>query len=81
MKEQPPRRLLSAADAQRVLGIPASTVRSWWRRQRYTGLWDYGRDRRNHPLFDEVDLVALRDRQRRQGRKRFGSSRTTDRQP
>jgi len=60
---QQPSRLLSAVDAERVLGIPASTVRSWWRRRQRTGLWDYGRDRRNHPLFDEQHLIALRDRQ------------------
>ena len=64
MTVRQPARLLSAADAERVLGIPASTVRSWWRRRARTQLWDYGRDARNHPLFDELDLVALRDRTR-----------------
>lgn len=65
-----PSRLLSAADAEKVLGIPASTVRSWWRRRAYTGLWDYGRDRRGHPLFDETHLIALRDRRASSGSRR-----------
>lgn len=55
-------RLLSAADAEKVHGIPAATVRSWYRRRRTTGLYDYGRDQRNHPMFRERDLLALRDR-------------------
>lgn len=57
-------RLLSARDAEIVLGIPAATVRSWFRRRERTGLWDFGRDRRNHPLFYEADLLALKRRQR-----------------
>lgn len=57
-------RLLSAQDAEKVLGIPAATVRSWFRRQRMTGLYDFGRDHRNHPLFRERDLLGLRDKNR-----------------
>jgi hypothetical protein len=55
-------RLLSARDAEKVLGIPAATVRSWFRRRKATGLYDFGRDQRNHPMFRERDLLALRDR-------------------
>lgn len=62
-------RLLSAMDAEKVLGIPAGTVRSWFSRRRMTGLYDYGRDRRGHPMFREADLVALRDRNGVRGRR------------
>lgn len=55
------RRLYSAAQAQRELGIKASTVRSWARRGR---LYSYGLDRRNQPLYDGNDLVRLRSRMR-----------------
>ena len=55
-----PERRLSASDAEKVLGIPASTVRSWYRRRRNTGLYEIGLDGRNHPLFYESDLLALR---------------------
>lgn len=57
-------RRLSAQDAQRELGIPAGTVRSWYHRRSFTGLWDIGRDNRNHPLFYEADLLALKLRRR-----------------
>ena len=57
---QPHGRLLSAADAQRVLGIPAATVRSWHHRRRHTGLYPIGLDRRHQPLFYEADLLQLR---------------------
>lgn len=67
MTERPPR-LLSAAEAERELGIPAGTVRSWFSRRKMTGLWDMARDNRNQPLFDEDLLLQLRDRNRRVGR-------------
>lgn len=57
-------RLLSARDAEKVLGIPAATVRTWFHRRRWTGLYDFGRDQRNHPLFRESDLIALKTRRR-----------------
>jgi len=57
-------RLLSARDAEKVLGIPAATVRSWWHRRRRNGLYDYGRDKRNNPMFREQDLLALWDGRR-----------------
>lgn len=53
------RHLLSAAEAERALRIPAATIRSWARRR---VLWPYGLDRRNRPLYDRVDLIKLRDR-------------------
>lgn len=57
-------RLLSPRDAQKELGIPASTVRTWFQRKQRTGLWDVGRDNRGHPVFYEADLIALKLRRR-----------------
>lgn len=74
-------RLLSARDAEKVLGIPAATVRQWFHRRHRTGLWDYGRDQRNHPMFRESDLIALRDRRRpRVDHRRIGMSRSRQRE-
>jgi hypothetical protein len=53
-------RLLSAAEAHRLLGIPASTVRTWHHRQRWTGLYSAGLDKNRRPLFYEADLLALK---------------------
>jgi len=57
-------RLYSARDAEKVLGISASTIRTWWRRygRKEGGLWDYGTDRRGNPMFRAKDLIALRDK-------------------
>jgi hypothetical protein len=52
------RHLFSAAESERVLGIPAATVRSWARRKR---IWSFGLDERNRPLYDRDDLVSLRE--------------------
>jgi hypothetical protein len=52
-------RLLSAADAERVLGIPRSTVATWHQRRERTGLYPAAKDSRNDPLFYEVDLIVL----------------------
>jgi len=60
-----PGRLLSARDAEKVLGIPASTVRNWLARSSRTGLQVAGTDRRGKQVFRESDLIALRDRRRR----------------
>lgn len=57
-----PHRLLSARDAEKVLGIPASTIRTWYARRETNGLYEYGRDNRNAPLFRATDLTALRTR-------------------
>lgn len=57
-------RLLTAGEAQKHLGIPASTVRTWHHRQRYTGLFSAGLDRHGRPLFYEADLLALKLRKR-----------------
>lgn len=52
-------RLLSATDAERELGIPAGTVRSWWNRGR-EGMELAGLDAiRDRPLWWECDLLAL----------------------
>ena len=53
-------RLLSARDAEKLLGIPAATIRSWHRRHHATGLYPTGLDPRGHPLFAEYDLIRLR---------------------
>lgn len=57
-------RLLSARDAEKLLGIPASTVRSWAARRRATGLYPAGTDHRGHPLYRKSDLERLRRGQR-----------------
>lgn len=63
-------RLLSPAEAQRHLGIPASTVRTWHHRRHWTGLYPAALDRHHRPLFHEADLLALK--LRRQVRDKHG---------
>lgn len=53
------RHLFTAVEAETVLGIPASTVRSWARRKR---LHSYGLNERNDPMYDRDDLQRLRSR-------------------
>lgn len=53
-------RLLSARDAEKLLGMPASTVRTWAGRHRATGLYSAGLDRCGRPLYRESDLIRLR---------------------
>lgn len=53
------RHLFSAIEAEKTLGIKAATVRSWARRKL---LYSFGLNERNHPMYDRVDLVQLRDR-------------------
>jgi hypothetical protein len=53
-------RPLSALDAEKVLGIPAATVRSWYHRRGRTGLHAVGLDGKDNPMFYESDLIALR---------------------
>lgn len=55
------RHLYTATEAQRVLGIKATTVRSWARRNL---LYSFGLDQRNRPMYDRDHLVALRDKAR-----------------
>lgn len=55
-------RLLSAAEAQRLLGINASTVRTWHQRCSTSGLYSAGLDGSGRPLFYEADLVALQQK-------------------
>lgn len=52
-------RRLSAADAERFLGISGSTVRTWHQRREHTGLYPIGYDRNGAPLFWEADLIVL----------------------
>jgi hypothetical protein len=56
------RHLFTAAEAERVLRIKASTVRSWARRR---VIWSYGLSSGGKPMYDRDDLVRLRDRGRR----------------
>lgn len=52
-------RLLSAAEAERLLGIRANTVSVW----RHRGIiFPMGLDRSRRPLYRESDLLAARDR-------------------
>lgn len=57
-------RLLSAAEAQRLLGIKAGTVRSWALRRHRTGLYSGGVDNRGAPVYWEADLLAIASKQR-----------------
>ena len=57
-------RLMSAVEAQKHLGISASTVRTWHHRSKRTGLFAAGLDRDGKPLFFEADLLALKLRRR-----------------
>jgi hypothetical protein len=50
--------LYTAADAQRELGIPAGTVRSWASRE---WLYSFGLDRVGRPMYRGQDLIRLRD--------------------
>ena len=51
-------RLLSPAEAQQHLGIPASTIRTWHQRRDRTQLYAAGMLGRA-PLFYEADLLAV----------------------
>lgn len=53
-----PRYLYTAAEAERVLGIPAGTVRAWASRKL---VYAYGLDDRDRPMYDRDDLLRLRD--------------------
>jgi hypothetical protein len=52
-------RLLSPAEAQQHLGIPASTIRTWHQRRATSGLYAEGLLGRA-PLFYEADLIAAK---------------------
>lgn len=58
-------RQLSAREAEQLLGISASTVRTWYQRRARTGLYPASEDRRGNPQFNEFDLIRLRDGRRR----------------
>lgn len=53
-------RLLTPVEAQRILGIPRSTVSTWHSRRSRTGLYPAGIDQHGHPLFRTSDLLRLR---------------------
>jgi hypothetical protein len=52
------RHLYTAAEAARVLGIPAGSIRAWKSRGR---LWAYGIDDRRREMYDRDHLIELRD--------------------
>lgn len=51
--------LLTAAQAQQLLGIPAGTVRQWASNQRIRA---HSRNTRGHPLYHAADLDRLNRR-------------------
>jgi transposase len=55
---------MSASDAEKLIGVSASTVRTWYQRKARTGLEpaDFVRGK---PRFRESDLIRLRDGKRR----------------
>jgi len=55
------RHLYGPAEAERVLGIKAATIRSWARRRL---IYAYGLDEDGRPMYDRDDLLALWDRGR-----------------
>lgn len=57
-------RLLSPVEAQKHLGILATTVRTWHHRRQRTGLYAAGQDTHGRPLFYEADLLAMKNRKR-----------------
>lgn len=58
VEDDGPRHLYTAAESERVLGIPAATVRTWAFRKL---IYAYGLDDRDRPMYDRDDLVRLRD--------------------
>jgi hypothetical protein len=50
------RHLMGAAEASRRYGIPAATLRSWYRRGQ---LHAYGLDERDRPMFDREHVKRL----------------------
>lgn len=59
-----PRHLFTAAEAEKVLGIPAGTIRSWFSRKH---IWHYGIDKRGRPMFDRDDLLRMAIRSQSRG--------------
>lgn len=53
-------RRLTPTEAEKYLGIPASTVRTWHQRRHRNGLFPMGQDRYGKPLFYEADLLAMK---------------------
>lgn len=58
------RHLFSAIEAEKWLGIKASTVRSWARREL---VYSFGLNERNHPMYDRRHLLEMRDKRRSEG--------------
>lgn len=53
------RHVYTAAEAEVLFGIPASTIRSWVRREK---IYAAGLDENGAMMFDRGHLLALRDR-------------------
>lgn len=56
------RHTFTAAEAARLFGIPAGSIRAWASSKR---LWSYEVNERGCPMYDRDDLLALRDGTRR----------------
>lgn len=53
-------RWLSPGDAEKLLGIPRATIRSWAQRHAATGLYAVGKDQRGAWLYLAGDLMKIR---------------------
>lgn len=51
------RHLFTAAEASRLFGIPAGTIRAWCSRKL---LWAYGIDKYKRPMYDRDHLLELK---------------------
>lgn len=51
------RHLFTAADAEKVLGIKAGTIRAWRSRRL---LWHFGLDKYGRPMYDRDHLMDLK---------------------
>lgn len=71
MTDDRPRHLFTAAEAEKLFGIPAATIRQWRKRR---VIFHYGLSRRGQPMYDRDHLIALRDN-RLTGKQRRATSR------
>jgi DNA-binding transcriptional MerR regulator len=71
-------RLVSAAEAARLTGIPAGTIRHWAARQR---LFSVGLDKDGRPLYRLSEIKALRAATRRRRRRSLTNDRDVMQHP
>lgn len=69
------RHLFTAAEAEKVLGIAAGTIRAWASKR---WLWHYGLDKRGRPMYDRDHLLELKRRSTRTARTRHRATRTDE---